>query len=252
MKRIYQTEWQKIQFSDFAKLSSKELAGPEFYQRFYEEFFRRYKDWGQLASAWRKDKELWAEFVLARIGNGAKVLSVGCGLGAMEHYMRVRKPEVDLFIHEVASSAWHWVGKEFAKEREFLGLIPECLPDGIKFDLVYCATVDYALDDDALVGLLTTIRSFLKDEGGQCLLLSASFQDGRVKAEEVGVGFLRRIKAFGGAVLDFCRLRSRGQFWGWCRNQDEYRALMRRAGYREIEDGFIIPEKCIHYWIAGR
>jgi len=252
MRRYHQTEWQDIQFSDFSRLSSTNLAGPTFYQAFYEEFFRRYQRWGQLSSDWLKQKERCAELVLARSGDGARILSVGCGLGTMEHYLHVRNPQLDLFIHEVAPSAWRWIDGEFAAERKFLGLIPGCLPDGIRFDLVYLSAVDYALDDGALVGLLAALRQFLAAPGGQCLLISASFQITPVSAAARVVSLLRRLKALAAAALDAFGLRPRGQFWGWLRTQEEYRSLLRRAGYGNIEDGFIEHEDQAQYWIAGR
>ena len=32
----------------------------------------------------------------------------------------------------------------------------------------------------------------------------------------------------------------------------EYQSLMRRADYDDVQDGFIDPATCFHYWIAGR
>ena len=43
MRKSFQTEWQDIPFSGFIKTSSGSLAGPEFYQAFYAEFFKRYR-----------------------------------------------------------------------------------------------------------------------------------------------------------------------------------------------------------------
>lgn len=252
MKKIFQTEWQDIQFSEFAKLSSTNLAGPEFYQAFYETFFGRYQNWGELSPSWRKTKETWANFILARTGPNSRVLSVGCGLGFIEHCIRAQNPRLDLFIHEVAPSAWRWVGDEFAAQRKLTGLIPACLPTGTQFDLVYLATVDYSLDDDALVGLLAAIRPFLTRTSGQCLLISASFQDvPKTFAEKAGSA-LARIKAFTKTALNMLGLRNCGQFWGWNRTRKEYRVLMQRAGYRDLEDGFIEPKTRAHYWISGR
>ena len=251
LKKFYQTEWQGIQFSDFAQMSSKNLANSEFYQEFYQEFFKRHQNWDRLSTSWYKEKERCAEFVLTRSGVSSKILSVGCGLGAMEHYMHTKEPQLDLFIHEVAPSAWHWIEAEFTEKHKFLGLIPACLPDSIRFDLIYLSAVDYAMDDDVLVSLLTTLRSFLIN-GGQCLLISASFQNTPVTLRDKAISFVRGLKASVAAALAISRLRPLGQFWGWSRTQNEYQALMRHAGYREIEDGFIDHEKQAHYWISGR
>lgn len=252
MRKSFQTEWQDILFSDFITTSSKGLAGPEFYQAFYTEFFKRYQNWEQLPSSWRKEKERCAQFVLARCDVDSKILSVGCGLGTMEHYIRIRNPSLDLFIHEVAPSAWRWVGAEFPEQRKFLGLIPACLPRGVQFDLIYLSTVDYALGDDVLVGLLAALRPFLSPRGGECLLISGSFQDTPATLKEKAISFVRVLKAFVAAALDSCGLRPRGQFWGWTRTQKDYQTLMRRAGYGDIRDGFVDRDKRVHYWIAGR
>jgi hypothetical protein len=138
------------------------------------------------------------------------------------HYLQGQHQSIDLFIHEVASSAWRWVGAEFADERKFLGFIPACLHQGISFDLIYLCAVDYALDDDALVELLTTIRPFLKsaaEGGGQCLIVSASFQDVPSTLKEKATVIARELKILSLAVLDICGLRARGQFWGWSRTK---------------------------------
>lgn len=251
MKRLYQTEWQDIRFSDFAELSSANVASPEFYRRFYEEFFQRYQDWEQMSPAWRRGKQDWAEFILTRVKAGSKVLAVGCGLGTVEHYLHSQQPQLDLCIHEVAPSAWRWIGREFPEDHKFTGLIPACLPEGIRFDMIYLATVDYPLDDDVLVGLLAALRRFLTQRG-QCLLISASFESTPATLKDRALLLAERFKAVAAAGLDMVGLRPRGQFWGWIRTQGEYQSLMQRAGYNDIEDGFIDPVQRNHYWIAGR
>ena len=252
MKKLHQTEWQGIRFADFAELSSTNVAAAEFYQRFYEEFFKRYHDWEEVSPSWRRGKERWAEFILERIGAGRRVLSVGCGLGAVEHHIHSQNPQVDLFIQEVAPSAWRWIVHEFLEDHKFTGLIPACLPDGVQFDVVYLTAVDYQLDDDVLVGLLDALRRFLTPMRGQCVLISASFEETPGTLRDRAILLVHGLKALAAAVLDIAGLRPRGQLWGWVRTQREYQSLMRRAGYRDIEDGFIDPDQRTHYWIAGR
>jgi hypothetical protein len=249
MRRTHQSQWQDIQFSDFAKLSSTKLAGPEFYQAFYKEFFTRYRNWEQLSPGWRMEKERCARFILAH-AKGSKILSVGCGLGAMEHYLRAWEPQLDLSIHEVAPSAWHWIGQEFPDDHKFVGLIPACLPADVQFDLIYLSSIDYVLDDDAMIGLLSAIRPFLS-KNGQCLLISASFDEVPATLSQQVASLLREIKVCAATALDMCGLRPLGQFWGWSRTRREYQTLMQRAGYQDIEEGFIDSEKQEHYWISG-
>src|ERR1700692_2406921 len=109
MRRIYQSEWQSIPFSSFANPSSKRLAGADFYDAFYVEFFKRYQNWDQLSPKWRETKKTWANFIATRTRNRPKVLSVGCGLGIVERYLGAQNPQIDLTIHEIAPSSWHWV-----------------------------------------------------------------------------------------------------------------------------------------------
>jgi hypothetical protein len=251
MRRIYQTEWQSIPFSRFANPSSKKLAGPEFYEAFYTEFFRRYQNWDQLPSKWRAEKKTWADFIATRTRNRSKVLSVGCGLGIVERYLRAQNPEIDLTIHEIAPSSWRWVEHEFSADRKLTGTIPECLPEDIQFDLVYLGTVDYALDDASLVRLLSALRSYIAESNGECLLISASFERTPETPSAIARLGLGRLKELAKDVLGKFGLYSRGQFWGWTRSRTEYQSLMRHAGYRDIEDGFINSEARQHYWIAG-
>ena len=255
MKKFYQTEWQNIKFTDFAQLSSKTLAGSDFYQAFYNELFKRYQHWDQFPLAWGKEKERCAQFISSRSPQG-KILSIGCGLGCIEQHLLVHAPQSDVFIHEVTPSAWQWIQDKFAEDRKFLGVFPDCMPVvmDFRFDLIYLSAVDYALNDTDLINLLTSIKPFLDKNGtgGQCLLISASFQDKPASTIEKCLYFARNIKALFLELLDHVGLRKQGQFWGWARTRDEYYSIMKRAGFEHIEDGFICPEKRTQYWISGR
>jgi SAM-dependent methyltransferase len=252
VRRYYQSHWQNIHFADFAELSSTALADARFYQAFYQEFFKRYQRWDELPSEWLEQKRRCADLVLSRTAPGATMLSVGCGLGAMEHYLHAAHPDRALFIHEVATAAWAWVGQEFANDRKLVGHIPECLPVDVQFNLVFLSAVDYALDDDSLVSLLASLRPRLSACGGECLVISASFLHAPDGLAARAASLVRRGKGVAAAALDTVGLRSRGQFWGWLRTRDDYRAAMTRAGFHPLEDGFIDPQTKHLYWIAGR
>ena len=251
MRRIYQTEWQSIPFSDFATVSSKDLAGPEFYEAFYVEFFKRYQNWDQLPSSWREKKKIWADFIATRTRNRSTVLSIGCGLGFVERCLRAQNPEIDLTIHEIAPSSWRWVEHEFGADRKLTGAIPQCLPENAQFDLIYLGTIDYALDDESLVGLLAALRGYIAQPNGKCLLISASFERTPETPSEFVRAGLGDLKELAKDVLGKLGMYARGQFWGWNRSRGEYQSLMRRAGYRDVQDGFIDSEAREHYWIAG-
>lgn len=250
MRRMYQTEWHGIPFSSLSTPSSVDLAGPEFYQAFYEGFFERYQGWEQLDSRWLLRKRSWGEFILERAEQQGKVLSIGCGIGALEHYMKVRAPRLELSIHEVAPTAWRWVAPEFTQDRKLLGMIPTCIPKGSEFDLIFLSAVDYTFDDANAVALLSSLRPFITRSGGHCLLISASLQQPSVTLGDKALSLARGLKVFAEAALDRVGLRPR-QFWGWTRTQEEYQSLFHRAGYKGIEDGFIDPEHRSGYWISG-
>lgn len=248
MKKIYQTEWQNIKFADFVTLSENELAGSEFYQAFYKVFFQKYKQWNDIPAQWRSGKTKWADFIGGRIQPGSKVLSVGCGLGFVEHLLHQQHPEMDLYIHEVAPSAWKWISEEVPKDHQFIGMMPECMPTGIQFDTIYLGTIDYTFDDESLIGFLQIVRSFLTKDG-KCLLVSASFLPVPETPKEMIVALLRNIKGITSALQGVFKKTSKGQFWGWKRSRKEYLALMQKAGFKNLEDGFFDGKS--FYWVEG-
>ena len=250
MRRMYQCEWHGIEFSSLAGCSSRRLADAAFYVAFYEKFFARYRNWEDLSPTWRRGKELCAERVLSVAGPRSTVLSIGCGLGYMEYFLRARSADTDIYLHEVAPSAWNWIRGEFAVDHLLLGEIPACLPAEARFDVAYLCAVEYALDDEALVHLLASLRSVLRPRG-RLLMISASFQPTASTAVEHVRAVARGVKDVVAAALDAAGLRSRGQFWGWMRTREQLRALMRSAGYRDVEDGFVEPSRRDYYWIAG-
>lgn len=250
-KKYYQTEWQGIRFSDISKLSSKNVADSDFYQAFYAAFFNNHKSWNDLSISWREQKEAWADFIISKSGVHSKILSLGCGLGFMEYYIKNRYPHCDFYIHEVAPAAWHWVAPEFDTAHKIVGLLPECIPVEMKFDMVYMAAVEYALSDSDLLVLLTAIRPFLKNEGS-CLIVSASFLSQPVTSKDFIISFLKKGKDLLRKMQIIAGLKKKGQLWGWKRSRNEFWALMHKAGYIQINDGFLHASGGKAYWISGQ
>lgn len=175
------------------------------------------------------------------------MLAIGCGLGAIEHFVAREAPGVELHIHDVAPQAWRWIARDVPAGRRHVGLIPGCLPEGVQFDVAYLCGVDYALDDDDLTKVLVDLRGRITSGTGRCLILSGSLEPSGPEARSpLGVSARRAA----GALLEVCRLRPRRQFWGWTRTAGEYRALMRKSGYRAFEEGMLDTPGGT-YWIAG-
>jgi hypothetical protein len=117
MKRMYQTEWQGIQFTDFAKLSTA-LAGTEFYNAFYREIFRHYSGYEELDMSWRRNKQELSDWIAMRCPAGSRILSVGCGLGYMERCLHCDHGQnIELHVQEGAADALTWLRYELPDER---------------------------------------------------------------------------------------------------------------------------------------
>lgn len=255
MRRFYQESWQGIPFSAFAHLSFFHLAEPKFYGTFYEELFRRYKDWEDLPASWRENKKLDAAW-LARLleerrraegwppERPLRVLSIGSGVGYMEHALLQQVPGLELHVNEPSTVGMRWLRTIVPADRIYIGVPPACLPSDIKYDMIYLSAVDYSMLQRDLERLLGELRSQLSP-GGEVICLSASLLE---EDSFVGslVNFLKNIIRCG---LHFLGVR-RQQFWGWRRTRAEYKALFREAGFGHIRDGWL-DDNVETYWIRG-
>jgi len=100
--------------------------------------------------------------------------------------------------------------------------------------------------DQDLVDLLVKLRQFLC-AGGELMLISASFLEETLIQRLVG-----RIKDAIKYLMYVAGIRQRGQLWGWMRFRDEYRKVMRKAGFLSIIDDFLETNHQRTYWIKGR
>lgn len=255
MRRFYQESWQGIPFTTFSPISFFHLAEPKFYAVFYEELFRRYKDWDSLPAAWRANKRkdaLWLlerlrQIIAARPAGEARpprVLSIGSGVGYMEKELLDAMPELELHVNEPSTVGLRWLRRYIPGDRMYIGLPPACLPPDVRYDMIYLSTVDYGIPTRELRRLLRELRAQLEPDG-EVLLLSASLLE-----EDSFIGsFVNAIKILIRGVLHFLGVR-RQQFWGWRRTRDEYRALLKEAGFTGLCDGWL-DDGFETYWIRG-
>ena len=86
MRKIWQTEWFGIQFSDFIDVNSMNIADEKFYEKFYERFYEKFKSFDDLPKSWVSNKLNVAKDLLEFSKNYDEVLSIGCGNGIIEDY----------------------------------------------------------------------------------------------------------------------------------------------------------------------
>lgn len=239
MIKFWQTEWHHIAFSDLGPISSRVIAGGSFYDRFYTEFFRRYHQWSDLDQAWLVEKETISDYIYKHVREhvanpNASVLSIGCGIGAVERKL-VSHGKIRLEITETGATPLRWISVLVPQENIHLGFFPDCVPPTKKYDLIYLSAVDYVFDEKGLTMLLTSIKDRL-NPGGTCLLVSGSFLE-----EEPGPFALTRatLRLSVGRLLDSVGVRPLGQLWGYMRTGEDYRRSMTSAGFVDIADGRI-------------
>ena len=154
MRRFYQESWQGIPFTSFSHISFFHLAEPKFYATFYEELFRRFKDWDDLPAVWRQNKRKDAQWLAARLreqaalrpeGSGPlRVLSIGSGVGYMEHCLveEMSADELELHVNEPSTVSMRWLRRHVPNERMYIGMPPACLPPDVFYDVIYLSVVD--------------------------------------------------------------------------------------------------------------
>ncbi|GFH63217.1 MAG: conserved hypothetical protein [Candidatus Desulfovibrio kirbyi] len=252
MRRFYQESWQGIPFTAFSHASFFRLAEPRFYAVFYEELFRRYKSWDELPAAWRAVKRYnacWLVDRLTRIPQNKDqplcVLSIGSGVGYMEHILLEKIPNLEVHVNEPSTVSMKWLRGHIPAERIYIGLPPACLPPDIKYDMIYLSAVDYGIPTRELVHLLRELRAQLA-EGGEIICISASLLE-----EDTFIGaFVNAIKIVIRAGLHYLGIR-RQQFWGWRRTRKEYNQLFKQANFTDSTDGYL-DDADQTYWIGGR
>jgi phospholipid N-methyltransferase len=179
VRRFYQESWQGIPFTSFSHISFFHLAEPRFYAVFYEELFRRYKDWDDLPPVWRasksKNSKWLADRLRARKGKTGplRVLSIGSGVGYMEKVLLDEMPELELHANEPSTVGMKWLRRHIPTERIYIGLPPACLPPDVHYDMIYLSAVDYGIHTGEMARLLGRLRTQLAP-GGEIVCLSAS------------------------------------------------------------------------------
>lgn len=243
MKKFFETSWHKINFNSFHKTSINEMPNSNFYNNFYNIFFNKYKSYEELDKVWISKKNEIADWILSRIKSGDNVLSVGCGIGYIESKLFNNKTKnFNLDIFDFAPTSIKWLMNEIPSENIYIMENKH----SEKYDIIYFSAVDYALTNKELLDMIKFYRDNLK-ENGFIVLISASF----LKKENSTIKNIVMLIKFYLNYLKVVIYKSKYQFWGWKRSQDEYRKIIINTGFCNFEDGFINSFKQESYYIIG-
>ena len=87
-------------------------------------------------------------------------LSLGVGLAILENHIKANL-DLDLHVHEVSDSVRNYIDANIPEECIHIGLFPECLDKGLKFDLIIMGGIEYIFDDQELEKFLTQVADHL-------------------------------------------------------------------------------------------
>lgn len=227
MKQLFwQNEWLNIKFKSLGvKLSCIRQPSSNFYSAFYAEVFRIYNSFSDLPMDWLEEKKETALGVSKIIGDIDRVLSIGCGLGAIEKFLVEANSSLEIDAFDFASTARKWVS-------DIDGIQPlESLEDSIQYRLIYSTQLLYAMSDNELVAFAKFISKHLKDNGrfltvDTSLVPSENGVDITIKKFD---SFKRFISL---ASVIYHLFSGKGvQLWGWNRDNIELISIFEKNGF---------------------
>lgn len=247
MKKMYQAQWHKIPFSSFTTVSSKKIAGADFYSDFYNRFFKSYKKLDDLDPLWVKLKMQVAAFLKqdVKFSKDAKILSIGCGLGFVEKGL-FEEGFKKLEVTEVSKAPLQWLLPFIPGDHVHTGFFPGCLPPGSMYEYIYLAGVDTFFTQTEFIKFLKEINKHLLPIG-RCMIISWSFMPARLVSRIV-----LNCKDLIKFILDKLGLSKRGQFWGYIRGPEEFQKALSASGFMNIREGhFEKKTPWDTYWVSA-
>ena len=226
--KIYQTEWYGIKFETFAKLSSKKIADPIFYQKFYDVFFKTFNSFESLPQDIKNTKGNVAEIVFETFKEQKKILSIGCGNCLVEHFLLKRfQDEIRICGIDPGNSYRKWVD-----DRRFNyinGFFPQDIDNVSEFDCCYLSTIDYAMSDKDYFKFLQSLH----ESGIKNFLLTDLPGNSDI------VFYKKFIKAKILSVYNFFCMKNSGQFWGFLRPLSMHKKMLHNIGFKNIQVGYL-------------
>jgi methyltransferase type 12 len=237
MRKMYQTEWFGIKFSDFCKMDSEHIADDKFYKKFYDIFYDKFHSYDELPKDYKKDKLKLAKELILFAKDYDRLLSIGCGNGIIEDFI-LKNTDKKILVLEPSNNARWLQTNENCKV--VVGFFPQCLADEEKYDFGYCSMIDYVFNDEQYLNFMKSICDY---EFKEFYLMHLS-----VPKEKLMENIVVKVKDIIKNILfvvtrgEYCR----GQFWGYLRSIDEHILIMKKAGFKNINYG---KHGCKSYWI---
>jgi len=223
MRKQYQTSWHGIEFGEFCEMDSKKVAGDDFYNSFYRQFFNRYSKFEDIPSEYIQSKLPAVRFLEEKLQGKRNVISIGCGIGLIEKLLLERKKSnSEISIVEPSTMALEWI-KHNPKLNIYNGYFPEALEQATNFDFGYSRAVEYIFDQQEYISFLRSIVNA-----------------GIVEFSVISVCIDRRdlaslTKEFAKSILSSVGFYNRGQLWGFLRTEKDHLDAFYAAGYSIIE-----------------
>ncbi len=226
MIKFYNSQWFGINFEDILKLSRRHIAGQDFYERFYKEFFDKHQSFDDLDNDWKEEKERVGDFLCSQLPTG-KLLSVGAGLGYIECYInRNFSDKVEVHVSDFSDASNKWLRKELPEER----IHKENF--GNDYDLIYICNVDYALTNSEFVEMLLELSPALNSSGEFVILT-------HILKGDLWYSGLRRAKDLVKHCLEIFQLKRKSQFWGYLRTENDFMLMFNDADMYLCDSGYL-------------
>jgi SAM-dependent methyltransferase len=233
MIKLYQSAWHDINFKSFTECSDKKIADKVFYDKYYEQFFDKFKGFEDLDKDWVKYKILIANKLIKEIQSKKNILSIGCGIGIVEKHIVENVKDINITAIEPSENTSKWI-KGISQIKVKDGYFPGILDVDLSFDMSFSNTVDYVFNDKEYEIFLKSIVDYgIKD----FILISSSKYKPSLKIS---------IKNLIKNILSYVGLYDRHQFWGYCRTLNEQTIMLKKSGFNvtsviyESDDTIII------------
>ena len=222
MKKFYQDEWHEIYFKDIAEPSHK-LPEKDFYNTYYDNFFKKYNNFNQLEPGWVSYKIEIANFIKSIINDGDNILSIGCGIGIVEDVLVKSMNNIKITALEPSINATKWI-RDIPNIYLVDGYFPEALNKKIDFNLAYANNIDYVFNEKEYELFLKSVIQYgIKDF---LVISSANYN--------LKTALSLSIKSILG-LLGIIRKLSEGQFWGYLRTKKQHKKALLNAGFKNVE-----------------